>query len=132
MRIDTYLNQERALDAVMRPEKEMICVRHVSKAGQSIPWHYHPEVGEVIIVGQGIFWLALEKQRELFWLEAEDGYKVIFLPRRKRHALVPITPVDYLVFKARKDEIIHCDGPNLKNELKKILSWLMQKYAKDC
>jgi len=131
MRIDTCLNQGRAINAVMQPEKEMICIRHALKAGESIPWHYHPETDEMIIVGKGIFWLALEKQRELFWFEAGDGYKVIFLPRRKKHALVPITPVDYLVYKIRKDEIVYCEGPNLKNELKRILSGLMKKYGRD-
>lgn len=131
MKIETYFDQERAINAVMWPEKEYICQRHVLQVGESIPWHYHPEVDEIIIAGQGIFWLALEKQRELFWFEAGEEYKVIFLPRGKKHALVPITLVDYLVYKTRKDEIIRCSGPNLKKELKIILSGLMKKYGRD-
>ena len=129
MHIENHPNLKSAIEAATKAEKRYSFERHELKAGEGIPWHSHPEADEIIVADEGLFWLAEEKQRELFWFEEGKGAKVIFLPRRKRHALISITGVAYLVYKTKIDEIEHCKGPNLKNELKRILSRLLRKYG---
>ena len=119
MFIEKYPSFKIAVDVVTRLERKYSFERHELEKSDMIKWHFHRKADEIIIIDEGAFLLAVEEDRFPFLLERGGEASVIYLSKGRKHALLPISKISYWVYKTQEDKMVLCEGPSLKEELKK-------------
>lgn len=121
MYIEKYPDFESAVRAVTSPERKYVFERHELVAGENISWHFHSEAQEIIIIQEGAFLLAVEKESKIIRRKKRKEVEVVQIYPGEAHTLLAISDVFYAVYKTQEDKVVRCGGLDLKVELEKML-----------
>lgn len=105
MKIKKYANFKKALEAIIKKDKDYFLVRHILQKGEKINLHFHKKANEWIIADSGKFAVKIGKEEKIF--DIKNQISVIYFPRKKAHDLQALSKISYLVLRDKKDKTIY-------------------------
>ena len=94
-----------ALLGVIPKDKTYFFVWHSLKKGERIKEHHHNKANEWLIADNGGISVTIGHETKQFVPKGKAI--VVFLPKKKRHALVALATTSYMVVRDRDDRVIY-------------------------
>ena len=107
MKIKKHKNIKIAIEDTIKELTHYVFIRHILSPKDKIRLHYHEKADEFIIIDEGKFKIRLGDEEKTF--DLKNQAITIYLPKRRRHALIALSRISYFVFRDIEDTTIYCE-----------------------